>query len=361
MSKSHYITKSARFIIPIAIIVVMMFWMIGAFRKGQIAPAKLDVKIRPAAGVSTCSVVAVLTPIISEATGSIQPEYRMTVSSRISANILEMRVRAGQHVQKDELLARLDSRDITARSAQAKETLLRAEATRDLATSDFRRDKPLMERAVIPRSEFDQTDMRLRTAEADVQRAREALREADVSLTYAEIRSPATGVVIDKLADVGDLAAPGKPLLTLYEQGRLWLEGNVREQEASMLRIGQTYSVRIAATGEKMDGKLAEIVPSIDPTSRTVIARIMLPQTGGLYPGMFGRLFIPIHQTIRILIPEDAVIRIGQLTLVDVVSGDHIQRRAIQTGKQTGDQVEILSGLAAEEKVVCPASQGGTP
>jgi RND family efflux transporter MFP subunit len=361
MTRNRAVSKSLRFIIPIAIIIVMMFWMIGAFRKDRITPAKLDVKMHPAAGVSTCSVASVVTPILSEAAGTIQPEYRMTVSSRFSANILEMRVRAGQHVQKDELLVRLDSRDITARSAQARETLRRAEAIRDLAASDFRRDKPLMESAVIPRSEFDQTDMRLRTAEADVQRSREALREADVSLTYAEIRSPATGVVIDKLADVGDLAAPGKPLLTLYEQGRLWLEANVREQEASVLRIGQPYAVLMAATGEKMDGRLVEIVPSIDPTSRTIIARILLPQTVGLYPGMFGRLFIPVHQTTKILIPENAVIRIGQLTLVDVAIGDHLQRRSIQTGDPTGERVEILSGLADGEKVVCPALQGGTP
>jgi RND family efflux transporter MFP subunit len=361
MIGNRFISKSLRFVIPIAIILVMMFWLVGIFKKDRIVPSKLNVKMRSAAGVSTCNVASVDMPVISEATGTVQPEYRMTVSSRISANILEMRVRAGQHVQKDELLVRLDSRDITSRSAQAKETLRRTEATRDLAASDFRRDKPLMESAVIPRSEFDQTDMRLRTAEADVQRAREALREADVSLTYADIRSPATGVVIDKLADVGDMAAPGKPLLTLYEQGRLWLEANVREQEASVLRIGQTYSVHIAATGEKMAGKLVEIVPSIDPTSRTVIARILLPQTSGLYPGMFGRLSIPIRQTTKILIPENAVIRIGQLTQVDVVTGDHIQRRSIQPGGQIGDQVEILSGLAVDEKVVCPASEGRTP
>jgi HlyD family secretion protein len=361
MIGNSYIKKSARFVLPIAIIVVMMLWMTGAFSKDRIKPAKLDVKMRPAAGVSTYSVVAVMTPIVSEAAGTIQPEYRMTVSSRISANILEMRVRAGQHVQKDELLARLDSRDISSRSAQAKETLRRTQATRDLAASDYQRDKPLMERAVIPRSEFDQTDMRLRTAEADVQRAREALREADVSLSYAEIRSPATGVVIDKLADVGDLATPGKALLNMYEQGRLWLEANVREQEASMLRIGESYAIRIAATGETMNGKLVEIVPSIDPTSRTVIARITLPRTGGLYPGMFGRLSIPIRQTKRILVPENGIIRIGQLTLVDVVVGDQIKRRAIQTGGRVGDRVEILSGLAGGEKVVCASPQAETP
>ncbi|MFH0728616.1 MAG: efflux RND transporter periplasmic adaptor subunit [Pseudomonadota bacterium] len=359
--RNQFNAKSARFVLPIAIIVVMMFWMTGVFRKDRIEPVKLDEKMRSAASVSTCDVVSVLTPIISEAAGTLQPEYRMTVSSRISGSILEMRVRAGQRVQKDELLARLDSRDITARSAQAKEMLRRAQASRDLAAADYQRDKPLMEKAVIPRSEFDQTQMRLRTAEADVQHAREALREADVSLSYAEIRSPATGVVIDKLADVGDLAAPGKALLTLYEEGRLWLEANVREQEASLLRIGQSYALRIAATGETMDGKLVEIVPSVDPTSRTVTARITLPRTSGLYPGMFGRLCIPTHPTKRIRVPDNVIIRIGQLTLVDVVVGDHIKRRAVQTGESVGDQVEILSGLAEGDKVVCPSSQGETP
>jgi RND family efflux transporter MFP subunit len=358
MTKKSSFKKSMRFILPIALIVLMMLWLTGAFRKGRIEPGKLEARVRTAAGVAASTVSLARVPIVSEAVGTIQPEYKMTISSRVSANIVEMRVRAGQRVQEGDLLARLDCRDLSARVAQARETVSRALAIRDLAASDYRRDKPLMEKAVIPRSELDQTDMRLRTAEADVQHAREALREAEVSQSYTEIRSPATGIVIDKLADVGDLAAPGKVILTMYEESRLWLEANVREREASLLRIGAAYGVRIEATGEMMKGKLVEIVPSADPSSRTVTARIALPRTEGLYPGMFGRLSIPVRETQALLIPESAIIRIGQLTMVDVISENRIKRRAVQVGDPVGERVEVLSGISAGERVALPSSRG---
>ncbi len=361
MNISGAVKTGIKLILPIALIIVMMLWLTGTFKKGRIAPVKLDAKTIPAAGVPAYEVGFTQMPVVSEAVGTVQPEYRMTISSRISADIVEMRVRAGQHVRKNDLLVRLDSRDLTARTAQAKETLNRARAVRNLAASDYSRDKPLVDKAVIPRSEFDQTDMRLRTAEADEQHAKEALRDAEVSLSYAEIRSPATGVVIDKLADAGDLAAPGKTLLTMYEENRLWLEAAVREQEASLLQIGAGYAVSIGASKEKMEGKLVEIVPSADPSSRTVTARISLSRTGGLYPGMFGHLFIPVRKTEALLIPETAIIRIGQLSMVDVISVDHIKRRSIQTGERIGNQVEVLSGLAEGEQIVQSPSHGGTP
>lgn len=361
MDKAVLFKRGIRFSPPIAVIVVMMLWLTGAFRMDRIEPGMLGVKVRPATGVSAFALAFSRIPVVSEAVGTIQPEYRMTISSRVSANILEMRVRAGQRVQKDTLLVRLDCRDLTARAGQARETLRRTQATRDLATSDYRRDKPLMEKAVIPRSEFDQTDMRLRTAEADVQHAQEAVREAEVALSYADIKSPATGVVIDKLADVGDLAAPGKTLLTMYEENHLWLEANVREREASLLRIGESYALRIEATGEKIDGKLVEIVPSADPSSRTVTARVALPPTEGLYPGMFGRLSIPVREREALLIPEAAIIRIGQLTMVDVIAESSLKRRSIQIGEQLGDRVEVLSGLAEGEQVAIPPSVGAKP
>lgn len=359
MVKSRSLKKSMRFALPVVLIALMILWLTGAFHKGRIEPGKVAARLRPSAGVAACSVVLARVPVVSEAVGTIQPEYKMAISSRVSANIVEIRVRAGQHVGKGDLLARLDSRDLTARVAQAKETLRRAQATRDLATSDYRRDKPLMEKAVIPRSEFDQTDMRLRTAEADVQHSQEALREAEISQSYAEIHSPATGIVIDKLADVGDLATPGKAILTMYEESRLWLEANVREREASLLRIGATYGVRIESTGEAMDGKLVEIVPSADPSSRTVTARIALPRTEGLYPGMFGRLFIPVRETRSLLIPASAIVRIGQLTMVDVIADNVIKRRAVQIGEKIGDRVVVLSGLSEGERVALPLSREG--
>ena len=347
-----------RWAIPIALIILMMFWLTGAFRKDVIAGGKVQTETRPAAGLTACPVTLVRAPAVYEAVGTVQPQHKMTLSSRVAGNVLEMRARAGQLVHKDDLLVRLDDRDLRAAANQARESLSHAEAARSLAISDYNRDKPLVDSGAIAPAEFDQTDARRKMAEADTQRAREAQREAEVALSYTEIRSPADGTIVDKLADVGDQAVPGKPLLAMYDQESLWLEANVREQQASRLHLGEVYTVKLDATGAQMTGKLAEIIPSSDPASRVITARVALPPAEGLYPGMFGRLSIPIQEAGTLLIPEAALIHVGQLAMVDVIDAGMLKRRSVQIGARQDGNVEILSGLVEGEQVALPGANG---
>jgi multidrug efflux pump subunit AcrA (membrane-fusion protein) len=94
-----------------------------------------------------------------------------------------------------------------------------------------------------------------------------------------------------------------------------------------------------------------EIVPSADASSRTITARVAIPHTENVFPGLFGRMLIPVGQREQVMIPQSAVLRIGQLTMVDVEESGTLRRRSVQVGRQIGDQVEILSGLIPGEKV----------
>jgi RND family efflux transporter MFP subunit len=193
--------------------------------------------------------------------------------------------------------------------------------------------------------------MRLKTSTADVAALQQSLHDAEVTLGYTVIRSPYDGVIVDKLSDVGDLAAPGKPLLNLYENRRLWLEAAVPEEQAGDIHIGKSYQVRLDSVDKEMSGRLVEIVPSADSSSRTITARVTIPQTEGVFPGLFGRVLIPVGERQRVAIPETAILRVGQLAMVDVEEAGTLRRRSVQVGRQLGDQVEILSGLVAGERV----------
>lgn len=336
---------------PILIIIIMMVWLGGHFRRGTIRPGKVEAAAVSSIGVPLYIVTAQTSPQIAEAVGAVAPQFKTTVSARVTANVVELPVNAGQHVHQGDLLVRLDARDLQARMQQAREALRHAEASRDLAQINYDRDKPLVEKAVIPKSDIDTDTERLKTAAADVASFQQAQHDADVTLGYAVIRSPYDGIVIDKLSDVGDLAAPGKPLLTLYESGKMWLEAAVPEEEIGSLHIGQSYSVRIDALNKEMTGRLVEIVPSADPSSRTITARVTIPYVENLIPGIFGRLMIPVGQRQEILIPQTAVLRVGQLTMVDVDQNGTLRRRSLQLGRDLGNQVEVLSGLLPGEKV----------
>jgi RND family efflux transporter MFP subunit len=340
-----------------ATIVLLMLWILDVFRRDVIRAAKEPVPAESAAGLATAKAVAQTMPSVTEVVGAVQPEQIATITCRVVANIVEMRVRAGQRVSKGDTLVVLDDRDLRHRVEQARDALRSAEAALEQARSDYKRDKPLFEQQVITPYEFEHTQTNLKTAEANLHRLQEAVREAEVNLSYAVIHSPFSGVVVDKLAEIGDLAAPGKPLLKMYEQGRLWLEANVPEEFLGRIRLNQMLAFRIDATGQEMQGRVVEIVPSSDPSTRTVAVRVSLSQTRDVVPGMFGRLLLPLKAEEVVLVPASALIRAGQLTMVDVVRDGRLQRRTVQLGRAIGSQYEVLSGLAAGETVVVRNSQ----
>jgi RND family efflux transporter MFP subunit len=340
-----------------AAIVLLMLWVLGAFRKDRIQPGSAAAPERKADGLPTRTVALTTVPVTSEAVGTVRAEHVATVTSRVVATIVQLRVSAGQRVSKGDVLVELDDRELRARLEQAREAVRAAEAALAQAQSNFKRDKPLFDQRVISAYDFDITETALKTAQANLDRLRQAQQEAEANLSYAVIRSPFDGVVIDRLAEAGELAAPGKPLLSMYEQNRLWLEASVPEQQLARVRVGQAYTVRIDAYGRTLRGRVVEIVQSADPATHTVLARVRLEDPRGLLPGMFGRLLIPESPQQVLTIPANAVRRVGQLTSVDVIQDGRVERRTVQLGRAAGAEVEVLSGLAPGEKIVAAATE----
>ncbi len=338
--------------LSVATIVVLMLWILGAFHRGVIQGASRPVPEETTAGLATQTVSLRTFPADTEAAGTVQAEQLAAVTSRVVANIIEMRVSAGQRVTNGETLVVLDDRDLRHRVEQAQDAVRSAEATLAQAQSDYQRDQPLFDQQVITPYDFEHTQTSLKTAEANLHRLQQAQREAEVNMSYAVIRSPFTGVVVDKLANLGDLAAPGKPLLNMYEQGRLWLEANVPEELMNRIHLNEVLAFRIDAAGRETRGRVVEVVPSSDPSTRTIIVRVHLNETRDIVPGMFGRLLIPMKPEEVLAVPASAVMRVGQLTMVDVAAGGRVQRRNVQLGRAIGEQYGVLSGLAPGETVV---------
>jgi RND family efflux transporter MFP subunit len=214
----------------------------------------------------------------------------------------------------------------------------------------------LQERGAVSRSERDAAEAALAVAEADLQRAADALEEARTARSYSTIRAPFDARLVDRFVDPGDTVMPGTPMARLYDPGRLRLEANVRESLAELLRSLEHLDVRIDALDRTVRGRIEEIVPSSDPGSRTFVVKVGLPADPALFPGMFGRLAIPVGVEERFLVPEDAVLRVGQLEFVRVESGEGVQRRHVRTGQPAEDGlIEIRSGLEPGERVRVPA------
>lgn len=353
----HHLAVLARVTISVVTIVILMLWILGAFREDVIQAVELPVRVEPRVDLPTETVTRRTYPVSTEAVGTVRPEKVASVSARLVADIAEMRVSAGQLVHSGEVLVVLDDRDLQHRLQQARDTVRSAQATLAQAQSDYDRDKPLFDQQVITPYDFERTETRLQTAEADLRRLEAAEEEAKVNLSYALIRSPFTGVVVDKLADVGDLATPGRPLLTMYQQDRLWLEAAVPEEVVGRIHLNETLPLRIDSRKRAMRGAVVQIVPSSDPSTRTVLARVHLSESHDLVPGMFGRVWIPAEPEQILTVSASALLRAGQLTMVEVVRDGRLERRTVTLGRRIDNRYEVLSGLRAGESVILqPAS-----
>lgn len=351
-NKKRFLTKV---VLPLLLLVFVMFWLAGAFQRGHITGHEHFGNNPRDVQHGSEMVTLKLTPqeIISEMMGEVKPEFKINVSSQITATIMKIDVRAGMRVKKGAELAVLDDRDVQARLEQMKESLVRAEADLDYAKLTNHRSTALLAQKAISQAQYDLDHSRFLQAKAESARLRQALQEAQVSLSYTRIVSPVDGVVIDRMAEVGDMASPGKALIVMFDPHHLWLQANVREEKTHNLHLGSNYPVRIDALNLDVSGPLVEIVPSADSMARTVWARVRLPVNDELYPGMFGRLMLPTGKTEDILIPQRAIRKIGQIDMVDVKTPWGLEQRSVVVGNRVdGDKIQILSGLKPGEILV---------
>lgn len=335
----------------LVLLAVAMAYLAGAFTP-TIAPEPVVVASAPVKG-EVITVEAVTVPVSERAPGTVQAKREAVLSPRITAAIVAVNARAGDRVERGEVLVQLDRRELESRLEQQRERAAGAKARVDEARRRFDRIRKLFEGGTVSRSELDQAEADLASAEAELARAREAVEEASTALSYATIRAPMDGRVIDRLAEPGDTAMPGVALLRLYDPDTLRLDSNVRESLATRLERGARLLARIDAPDVEVEVTVDEIVPSAEPGSRTVLVRALLPQRESLFPGMFGRLIIPTGTERRLYIPPSAVMRVGQLEFVTVVTERGPLRRYVRTGARSEEHgIEVLSGLEAGERLV---------
>jgi membrane fusion protein (multidrug efflux system) len=349
--------KLATAAIALAALGLFLAWMGGAFHE-KIPPDKLAVE-RPKLG-SRSIVTAERTTGTETVTavGSVQPRRKTDVASQLMANIREIKPRPGDRVKAGDPLVTLDDRELYAQQREAAANLSSAEADQTTRKSEYERVKNLRSSGSVSIDELSRVEGAYRVTEAQVRRAKEMIGRLDVQLTYTRIGASADAVVAERFAEPGDLAIPGKPILTLYDPNDLELQVNVPESLASGIRVGQPLAFRVDANGWSSSAPVREIVPLAQQASRSVLVKLALPLSGSYptLPGMYGRAMIPVGQVERIWLPVAAVQNYGQLDLVDVADGDgFLTRRFVRLGRTAEGKVEILSGLAGGERVALPA------
>ena len=340
---------------------------------------------------------------IYEAVGTVRSKTTTVLSSKTMGNILAVHVREGDRVQTGQLLIEIDDRDTQAQLQKAQAGLREvqdalveieqniraaesgkeaAEAGKILALATFNRYKALLEQRSVSQQEFDEAQAKLKVADAEVDRAGSMLQalsakknqmlarmeqvkadiaSAQIYVGYGQITSPMNGIVVSKQAEVGRLAAPGVPLLTLEDPFRYRLEVAVEESMLKKIRVGTPVKISIDALGPKEHpAKVTEVIPISDPASRSFTVKIDLPDGQGrsgsrlaLRSGLYGKARFSVGQIQAIQVPQKAILHQGQLVGVFVVdSSNAVHLRLIKTGKPYGDQTEVLSGINDGDRII---------
>lgn len=282
----------------------------------------------PAVRVQTMEIQLQKTPEVQEVVGTVRPKLSAAVSPKVMAVIREITVKLGDAVTAGQVLARLDDREM--------------QATFERAKADYERFKTLLEKQAVTRAEFDTAQAQFRIAEA--------------ALSYAVITAPFDGFIAQKPCEIGDLAAPGKPLFVIEKPGEFRLEASVPERFAGMLAVGKGMEVFLEATDETCAGQIGEIVPTADVASRSILVKIDLPCTKPLKSGMFGRARLQTGERTGLMVPKPVVHERGQLTYVFVAADHHAQMRLVKLGKEYPQAFEIVAGLQPGERVITSAA-----
>lgn len=270
--------------------------------------------------------------------GTVRAKLRSVIEAKITGKIESLLVVPGQTVKAGQSLATIDAREIQARLDQAT-------AVRQQAEGDLKRFTSLLEQKILAQSEYDTAQAKFRVADA-------AVREGETLLGYAKVVAPFDGIITRKHADVGDLATPGRSLLEMEDPRALRLEADVPEAAVGRLTLGDKLPVRVSGLSSNLEGVVSEISPAADPGSRTFLVKCDLPPVADMRTGQFGRVAIPVGENSALRAPASAVIQRGQMELVFIVADSRAQLRIVKTGKRVGNEVELVSGVEAGEKIV---------
>ncbi|MCX6904343.1 MAG: efflux RND transporter periplasmic adaptor subunit [Verrucomicrobia bacterium] len=312
-----------------------VFLMSGCGRK---PPEAAPEQKLPTASVRVQAVENLKRLATEEVVGTVRPRLSAALSAKISGTLAQMLVSPGQLVKTGQVLVEIDAREIQSRLDQA-------QAVREQAQRDLERFKKLLAQNAVTQQEFDGAQSRCRVADA-------AVAEAQTMLSYTRVTAPFDGLVTAKRADVGDLAAPGKPLIEMEDPTALRLEADVPEALLANLKLGDKLALHVPSARVSLDGLVSEISPAADPVSRTARVKLDLPGAQGLRSGQFGRVAVPVAEISAMRVPSTAVLVRGQMELAFVVVGGKAQMRFVKTGKHLGAEVEIVSGLRIGEPLV---------
>jgi RND family efflux transporter MFP subunit len=315
-----------------------------------------------AAELNTVTAQAVAGPATSAFDGVVEAIRQTVVASQVPGAVVQLDIKAGDRVVAGQLLMRLDARAADQNAASSGAQVQAARAALEVASKDFERQKQLFQKNYISQAALERAESEFKSTQAQVNAQTAQLGAARTQSGFYVVRAPFAGVVAELPVSLGDMAMPGRPLLTLYDPSALRITAAVPQTLASRMVAGQLPRAELPglpAASQWVVPIRAQLLPMADPGTHTVQLRADLP-TGlaGVAPGMFARLWLPLVNAAPgagaapLSVPAAAIVRRAELTGLYVMdpNGKPVLRQ-VRLGRTEGDKVEVLTGLMPGERV----------
>ncbi|AEG32164.1 efflux RND transporter periplasmic adaptor subunit [Thiomicrospira cyclica] len=297
-------------------------------------------------------------PVLVSVPGSVVPDQQARIASRLMGNIQTLPVQLGDHVKRGDLLFTIDPQDINSQISQARAGFQQAQAALENARADFDRFNQLLREESVSRQQFEGVRLQYNVAQENLAAARAGLEQAEAQLTYANVRAPFDGVIVQKLAVAGDLAAPGNPIVVIENLRSLSVQTEVSQDLFAAIKVGDKALIQVDGVTELLEGEIYSLVAAANPRTRGHTTKLSLPSLENVNSGTFARISFIRGERQAILIPQTAVINRAGIEGVFVVTDDErVQFRMVRLGAQKGADVEVQAGLDMGESIVLTNNQ----
>jgi len=294
------------------------------------------------------------------ASGKVEAVQNANLSTRMMGFVNNIYVNVGDKVSKGQLLLSINSTDISAQKAQVTAAITEATAAFKNAEKDYNRFKSLLKDKSASQKEMDDITANYEMAKARLEAANQSKNQVNAQLSYANITAPFNGVITGKFINKGDLANPGMPLLSIENPNNFQVIAMVPESDITRIKTGSKATVLIKSTNKTIEGFVTEVSSSTKNTGGQYLVKVILDKTDeNLLSGMFTSVQFPVEKvetSSLVIIPKSALIKQGQLTGIYTIGNKNTAiLRWLRIGKSFGDQVEVLSGLSANEQYIISA------
>lgn len=306
---------------------------------------------------NTATVELGTVPMLSVAPGSIVSDQKAQISSRLIGYIKDLNVKVGQNVERGELLFSIDSSDVKSQITQANAGYQQAVAALEDAKLDFDRFTKLFKDDSVSKQQYDKVRLQYSVAQENLASAKSSLGQARAQLSYANVRAPFTGVIVEKFANAGALASPGQPIVEIENLQSISVQTEVSGELFAVLQPGDQASVLIDGQPEALPGIIYTLVSSANPKTRSHTVKLSLPAINNVNSGTFARVSFNRGDRQTIMVPSTAIIDRAGITGVFVVKDNKAFFSMVRAGMSINGSTEIQAGLNLGETIVIDNNQ----